>query len=154
MFRKTSCSLEDSDYKFGRGSGYSGEPNENAPRLNRVWSLFLPLTMNPYCQIEYVSSDNDVGTLRRPAGYERGSSLHSIILPRMPKYAADIGRWIIVLALAGLLVAGVWEAYSYRREMFLVILLWVAVLADLWKYWIVPLTLMAVYMYYRKSKRK
>ena len=51
--------------------------------------------------------------------------MHSIILPRMPKYAADIGRWIIVLALAGLLVAGVFEAYSFRREIFLVILLWV-----------------------------
>jgi hypothetical protein len=72
----------------------------------------------------------------------------------MPKYVADIGRWIIVLALAGLFVAGGWEAYSYRREIFLVTLLWVAALADLWKYWIVPLTLMAVYVYHRKSDRK
>jgi hypothetical protein len=72
----------------------------------------------------------------------------------MPKYAYDIGRWIIVLALAGLFVAGVWEAYSYRREIFLAVLLWVAVLADLWKYWIVPLTLLAVYVYHRKGARK
>ena len=78
----------------------------------------------------------------------------SIILPRMPKYAADIGRWIIVLALAGLFVAGVLEAYSFHREIFLVIPLWVAVLADLWKYWIVPLVLMAAYMYHRKTNSK
>ena len=71
----------------------------------------------------------------------------------MDKYSADIGRWIVVLALAGLFVAGVLEAYSYRKEIFLVILLWVAVLADLWKYWIVPLILMAVYVYHRKSAR-
>jgi hypothetical protein len=72
----------------------------------------------------------------------------------MHKYVADTSRWIIVLALAGLFVAGVWEGFYYRREIFLVILLWVAVLADLWKYWIVPLTLMAVYMYHRKSNGK
>ena len=72
----------------------------------------------------------------------------------MPKYAADIGRWIIVLALAGLFVTGVWEAYSYRREIFLVILLSVAVLADMWKYWVVPLVLIVVYVYHRKSIRK
>jgi hypothetical protein len=72
----------------------------------------------------------------------------------MPKHTADIGRWILVLALAGLFVAGLWGAYSYRREIFLVIVLWVAVLAGLWKYWIVPLTLMAVYMYRRRSDRK
>jgi hypothetical protein len=71
----------------------------------------------------------------------------------MPKHTADIGRWIVVMA-AGLFVAGVCEAYSYRRDIFLVIVLWVAVLADFWKYWIVPLTLMAVYMYRRKSDRK
>jgi hypothetical protein len=80
--------------------------------------------------------------------------MNSIILPRMPKYAADIGRWIIVLVLAGLFVAGVWEAFSYRREIFLAVLLWAAVLADLWKYWIVPLVLMAAYMYHRKTNRK
>ena len=78
--------------------------------------------------------------------------MHSIILK--PRHAADIGRWIVVLALAGLFVTGVWEAYSYRRDIFLVILLWVAVLADLWKYWIVPFLLMAVYLYHRKSERK
>ncbi len=72
----------------------------------------------------------------------------------MPKYAADIGRWIIVPALAGLFVTGVWEAYSYRREIFLVILLSVAVLADMWKYWVVPLVLIVVYVYHRKSDRK
>ena len=72
----------------------------------------------------------------------------------MPKYAADISRWIIVLALAGLFVTGVWEAYSYRREIFLVILLSVAVLADMWKYWVVPLVLIVVYVYHRKSDRK
>jgi len=77
-----------------------------------------------------------------------------IVVHGMDKYAADIGRWIIVLALAGLFVAGVWEAYFYRREIFLAVLLWVAVLADLWKYWIVPLTLLAVYVYHRKSARK
>ena len=72
----------------------------------------------------------------------------------MHKYAADIGRSIIVLALAGLFVTGVWEAYPYRREIFLAVLLWVAILADLWKYWIVPLTLLAVYVYHRKSDKK
>jgi hypothetical protein len=77
-----------------------------------------------------------------------------IVVHGMDKYAADIGRWIFVLALAGLFVAGVLEAYSYRKEIFLVILLWVAVLADLWKYWIVPIILMAVYVYYRKNARK
>ena len=61
-------------------------------------------------------------------------------------------RWIIVLALAGLFVTGVWEAYSYRREIFLVILLSVAVLADMWKYWVVPLVLMVVYLYHRRSE--
>jgi hypothetical protein len=69
----------------------------------------------------------------------------------MPKYAANIGRWTIVVALAMLFVAGVWGAFSYRREIFLVFLLWVAVLAEIWKYWIVPLVLMAVYLYRRKS---
>jgi hypothetical protein len=72
----------------------------------------------------------------------------------MPKYVADIGRWIIVLALAGLFVTGVWGAYSYRKEIVLAVLLWVAVLADLWKYWIVPLILLAVYLYHRKTNRK
>ncbi len=80
--------------------------------------------------------------------------MNSMILPRMPTYAADIGRWLIVPALAGLAISGVLEAYFYRREIFLVILLWVAALADLWKYWIVPLVLMAAYMYYRKTNRK
>jgi len=72
----------------------------------------------------------------------------------MPKSRAEIGRWIIVLALAGLFVAGVWEAYSYRREIFLVILLWVATLAGLWKYWIVPVILIAAYIYHRERSRK
>jgi hypothetical protein len=62
------------------------------------------------------------------------------------------GRWIIVLALAGLFVAGAWEAFSYRQYIFLIILASVAVLAGLWKYWIVPIILMAVYVYRRKSQ--
>ena len=67
---------------------------------------------------------------------------------------ANVGRSILVLALGGLFVAGLLAAFSYRREIFLVIVLWAAVLAGLWKYWIVPLTLMAAYLYRRGSDRK
>ena len=45
-----------------RELGYSGgEPNGNAPRLNRVWGFFVPLVRNLYCQIEYGYSDSDTG---------------------------------------------------------------------------------------------
>ena len=45
-----------------RELGYSaGEPNGNAPRLNRVWGFFVPLVRNLYCQVEYGYRDSDTG---------------------------------------------------------------------------------------------
>jgi hypothetical protein len=59
----------------------------------------------------------------------------------MSERSAEIGKSLIGVALVILLAVGVREAYVYRRDIFLVVLLSIAALADLWKYWIGPLVL-------------
>ena len=42
---------------------FRGEPNKMPHDLTESGAFSCRFIMNPYCQIEYVSSDSDVGTL-------------------------------------------------------------------------------------------